>query len=121
MNRGEIPVYREISTGNRHTSVFRGEEKAAGRYRITSATLEEDRTFAEIPFQEGPVLEAGVNGVYVEDLLCICLDRLKGYQTGICPPPDNDEAIKCLQQALEALDRRTRNREASGVEGKDET
>jgi hypothetical protein len=113
----QIPLYREISLRNRHTSVFRGEELAAGRYRITAADLEDNRTFAEASFQEGPVLEAGVNGIFVEDLLCICLDRLKGYQTGKFPSPDNDEAIRCLEQALEALDRRTRERERRGVEG----
>ena len=68
-------------------------------------------------FQNGPIAEAGVNGVTHEDLLEILCDRLRGFQSGPYACADNAEALACLTQAQTALQRRTKERVARGVEG----
>lgn len=68
-------------------------------------------------FQRGPIKEAGVNGITQEVLLAVLLDRLRGFQAGPYACAENDAAITHLECALEALNARTRAREARGVEG----
>ena len=68
-------------------------------------------------FQNGPIAEAGVNGVTHEALLAILCDRLRGFQSGPYASADNAEALACMEQAQRALQRRTLARMARGVEG----
>lgn len=71
----------------------------------------------EISFQNGPILEAGVNGLTHEALLAILCDRLRGFQAGPYASDDNGEALAHMEQAQAALQRRTKARMARGVEG----
>lgn len=76
-----------------------------------------DHRAAVVQFQEGPVKEHGVNGVQVEDVLEVCLERLRRLNQ---PPHAGREtalAITKLEEAVMWLDKRTRDREARGVEG----
>lgn len=75
--------------------------------------------FALIHFQEGPVQANGINGCQVEDLLLICIDRLTSFQAGPYPCDENSKALALCQAALSALNRRTADRAARGVEGRD--
>ncbi len=68
-------------------------------------------------FQDGPIKEAGRNGVTDEALLAIVLDRLKGFQTSGCACQENEFAIMHLKSALQFLHDRTMGRIARGVEG----
>lgn len=82
----------------------------------------EDRTghsqrTTRISFQNGPIKEAGVNGISGEALLAIVIDRLRSFQAGPFACDDNAEALACIQTGLELLQRRTRQRLARGVEG----
>lgn len=70
-----------------------------------------------ISFQNGPIAEAGVNGVTHEALLAILCDRMRGFQAGPYHSADNAEALACMEQAQAALQRRTKARMARGVEG----
>lgn len=70
-----------------------------------------------IPFQNGPIQEAGLNGLTQEALLAIVIDRLRSFQAGPFPSNDNAFALEHTQYALEFLQRRTRERLARGVEG----
>ena len=70
-----------------------------------------------ITFQNGPIAEAGVNGVTHEVLLAILCDRMRGFQAGPYHSADNAEALACMEQAQAALQRRTKARMARGVEG----
>jgi hypothetical protein len=79
---------------------------------------EEDCSF--ILFQNGPIQEAGVNGISNEALLAIVIDRLRSFQAGPFACDDNDEALEHCESALYHLIRRTRERLARGVEGKTE-
>jgi hypothetical protein len=75
---------------------------------------------ATVRFQRGPVKEAGVNGVFVEDLLRIALAQIEKYQTaeaGRYSCGENAEAMAHVMRALDALDARTKKREACGALG----
>lgn len=68
-------------------------------------------------FQNGPVKEAGVNGITHEALIAILIDRLHGFQNGPYASSDNYDALMHLHGAQNALQRRTLARIARGVEG----
>lgn len=72
-----------------------------------------------ILFQNGPVPTNGVNGITQEVLLAISADRLRCFQAGPFASADNAEALEHIEQALECLHRRTRNRLSRDVEGKE--
>ena len=70
-----------------------------------------------ILFQNGPIAEAGVNGITQEALLAICIDRLECFQRGQYACVWNDMALDHLRQAQDRLRERTRSRMERGVEG----
>lgn len=70
-----------------------------------------------IAFQNGPIKEAGVNGVTQEVLLAICIDRLRSFQAGPFACRENALALTKLEEGLMWLNKRTRDRIARDVEG----
>lgn len=71
----------------------------------------------DIHFQNGPIAEAGVNGITHEALLAILIDRMECFQAGPFANGYNGQALLHLQAAQQALLDRTRERMARGVEG----
>jgi hypothetical protein len=71
----------------------------------------------EILFQNGAIKEAGVNGVTQEALLAIIIDRLSAFTKGPYPSDETARALDHCHQALDALQARTKERMARGVEG----
>lgn len=72
---------------------------------------------AEIHFQEGPIKEAGVNGVMNEDLIAMVICRLEHFNQSEFKCRENAMAITKLEEALLWLRKRTMGRESRGVEG----
>ena len=70
-----------------------------------------------IDFQNGPIAEAGVNGITMEALLAIVIDRLRSFQAGPYASPENAQALLFCKAALAQLHFRTKGRLARGVEG----
>jgi hypothetical protein len=70
-----------------------------------------------ISFQNGPIKEAGFNGISQEALLAIIIDRLQSFQTGPYACRDNAVALTKCEEALMWLQRRTQDRLRRGVEG----
>lgn len=70
-----------------------------------------------IPFQNGPIKDAGLNGVTQEVLLAILIDRLKAFANGRFSSRETALALTKLQEALFWLQWRTRSRIERGVEG----
>ncbi len=70
-----------------------------------------------IDFQNGPILEAGVNGISGEALIAVVIDRLRSFQAGPYACRDNAVALTKLEEAMMWLQKRTRDRLARGVEG----
>lgn len=70
-----------------------------------------------IMFQNGPIAEAGVNGITHEVLLAILADRLRGFQAGPYACRENALALTKIEEAQMWLQKRTRDRMSRGVEG----
>jgi hypothetical protein len=92
----------------------------------------EARQELPINYQEGPIKDVfmDANGFTTEAFLAIQIDRMMGFQYARLPDgsfdlntpgkfacQENDEALNHLRLALEALQRRTKQRLARGVEG----
>lgn len=89
---------------------------ACHRYAITLP----DGTFYNVRFQNGPINEAGVNGLTHEALLAILIDRLQCFQKGPYACRENALALTKLDEALLWLCKRTLDRIQRGVEGTSE-
>jgi len=71
----------------------------------------------KVDFQEGPIKEAGVNGVMNEDLIAMVICRLEAFNQSDFRCRENSMAITKLEEALLWLRKRTIGRENRGVEG----
>jgi hypothetical protein len=70
-----------------------------------------------ILFQNGPLAEAGVNGLTHEVLLAIVADRLRSFQKGPYSCKANACALTHIEEAQHWLQQRTIERMRRGVEG----
>lgn len=84
---------------------------------VTRRRIPVEESHVVLRFQNGPIGEAGVNGISQEALLAIVEDRLVGFQSGQYATADNAEALDHVRKAMECLHRRTKERMARGVEG----
>lgn len=113
---------RDVEIGfKKYTKVVCSDEPAIGNkasheYQILSKDGEE--CYGTVTFQNGPVKEFGVNGCHNEDMIAIVIDRLEGFQSGEFRCRENAIAITKLEEALLWLNKRTNDRIARGVEGK---
>jgi hypothetical protein len=71
---------------------------------------------AELSFQNGNP-EDGLNGITIEVLLAIAIDRLQCLQAGDFSCRENANAITKLEEAMHWLQHRTNDRLQRGVEG----
>jgi hypothetical protein len=75
----------------------------------------------EITWQDGPLGRGDdriePNGAFVEGVIAAAIDRLEYYNAGKFRCRENSLAITKLQEALQWLDWRTRDRETRDVEG----
>lgn len=90
-----------------------GHGGACHSYKISGGNLEP----IEIDFQNGPIAEAGINGVTQEALLSIVADRLRGFQSGPYACKANACALTHIEEAMHWLQQRTIERMRRGVEG----
>ncbi len=121
------------NVANEHITVEAVDERGSGnanhRYDLTgfdtegnpSATAPDGfkAAFSRIPlvFQNGPVMEAGINGITNEALLAVVIDRMQGFQSGPYACRENALALTKLEEAMHWMRARTRRREADGTEG----
>ena len=110
---GACHKYAVLRVGN---YVFKDTEDL---YKSVMAVVYEEHDLVTVEFQNGPINSDGngVNGVQIEDLTAINIDRLEGFQSGPYACQDNAEALEHFRKALECLQRRTKARIARGVEG----
>ena len=86
----------------------------------SNSDREEDTTGPRrltVLFQNGPIKEAGVNGVTHEALIAIVIDRLRSFQAGPFACRENAIALTHFEEGLMWLQRRTVARIKRGVEG----
>lgn len=87
---------------------------AGADYNDTTINIHE---LGHVHFQEGPIKEAGVNGVNNEDLIAMIICRLEHFNQSEFRCRENSMAITKLEEALLWLRKRTMAREQRGVEG----
>ena len=75
------------------------------------------KILGKISFQNGAILESGVNGLQGEDLIAICIDRLQHFQAGKFACRENAIALTKFQEGLMWLESRTNRRTVAGTEG----
>lgn len=80
-------------------------------------TGKHNQLIEQVSFQEGPIKEAGVNGVMNEDLIAMVITRLEYFNQSEFKCRENSMAITKLEEALLWLRKRTMGREQRGVEG----
>lgn len=96
-----------------------GQGGANHRYEIAlSAAPNPDRIWG-VDFQNGPIKEAGFNGLSQESLLVVVIDRLRSFQAGPYACRENALALTYCEEALMWLQKRTLDRMKRGVEGTD--
>jgi hypothetical protein len=120
MENKMIPVQEDLLT-SKYTKVYQEKEFtnfAPHQFQVTTCPYGvEEVVLADIHFQEGPIGEAGVNGVMNEDLLAMVLVRLRSFQDSKFSCKENAMAITKIEEALLWLRKRTMGREQKGIEG----
>lgn len=102
------------------------DDKGAGgahhKYSVVQKEIDPERgghlELGHIKFQEGAILENGVNGVTNEALLAIVGHRLECFQEGLFPSDFNKAALSGVDFSKTVLEMRTKDRKNRGVEGK---
>lgn len=91
--------------------------QGGANHQYVIQTQEDFLVKTEINFQNGPILEYGVNGISGEALAAIVIDRLRSFQAGPFACRENEKALTSFEEGLMWLQKRTRDRLARGVEG----
>lgn len=89
-------------------------------YRVSGFNADgapEGSAYVLINFQNGPINEAGLNGLTQEALLAIVTDRLRSFQAGPFACRENALALTKIEEAQHWLQQRTLARMRRGVEG----
>ena len=106
---------------NKYTRVFHEEDytsKAPHHFEVYTDRGEPvPKLVGKVDFQEGPIKEAGVNGVMDEDLLVMIKCRLEHFNQTEFRCKENSMSITKIEEALLWLRKRTMDREDRGVEG----
>lgn len=83
----------------------------------TNVSADGSESALTVLFQNGPINEAGVNGITQEVLLAIVADRLRSFQAGPFACRENALALTKIEEAQHWLQQRTIARMRRGVEG----
>ena len=78
------------------------------------------KRIATIDFHNRPVKENGINGVFIEDLLLICIDQLEHFQDSEFKCKENEDTLRHLRDALYSTRSRQYERLLRGVQGRNE-
>lgn len=112
-------LQRDLLT-TKYTKVYcedENEQKFNAPHHFVVKRAEDGEVLTKIDFQEGAIKEHGVNGCNNEDLICMVIERLEGFQNSEFRCRENAVAITKLEEALLWLRKRTVGREKRGVEG----
>lgn len=117
----EIYDHKVNPANDRLSIVAVDEPGAGGANHVYHVNLPVDAkvtdTTTVISFQNGPIAEAGINGLTQEVLLAIIADRLRSFQAGKFACRENALALTKIEEAQHWLHSRTLARMQRGVEG----
>lgn len=71
-----------------------------------------------IDIQKGAILDCGLNGVLMEELLLICIDQLEHFQASEFKCRENEDTLRHLYDALHSTRSRQYSRSLRGVQGR---
>lgn len=108
----------KVNPANDLVSIFVTDAPGAGGANHEYSVFIPGGKETRISFQNGPIAEAGINGLTQEVLLAIVIDRLRAFQAGPFACRENAIALTKIEEAQHWLQSRTRGRMARGVEGK---
>lgn len=103
--------------GANHRYEITGFDTERNPSRVDAAGYAHSYNRMIVMFQNGPIAEAGVNGITNEVLLAIVADRLRSFQAGPYACRENALALTKIEEAQHWLHHRTLARMARGVEG----
>lgn len=103
--------------GANHRYEITGFDTASNPSRMNAQGYSTRYTREVLLFQNGPIAEAGVNGITHEVLLAIVADRLRSFQAGPYACRENALALTKIEEAQHWLHHRTLARMQRGVEG----
>lgn len=83
-----------------------------------SISTREGEPIIDISIQKGPVKENGVNGIFIEDLLLICIDQIEHFQNSEFASAENEDTLRHLRDALNSTRSRQYERLLRGVQGR---
>lgn len=112
MKRYKHDLHTSNYTNLYHEKEFKNNAPHVFEVKDTNGNL-----LTSVSFQDGPIKEAGVNGVHNEDLIAMVICRLEHFNDSPFKSRDNAMAITKLEEALLWLRKRTLGRERRGVEG----
>lgn len=105
-------------TRNNCTKVYRlpktFKNNAINEYLISD---NEENILASIKFQTGASKENGINGIFMEDMISICIERLREFQKSKFKRRENAIVITKLEEALMWLNYRYDDRVNRNVDG----
>ncbi|WP_260444650.1 hypothetical protein [Listeria booriae] len=102
--------------GNLKISISMADIEPRIKEALDSFWHEIGRNGVLVKWQEGTVLDAGVNGAQVNDVLELALERLRELNKQF-PCRENAVTITKLEEAIMWQDKRTNDRIDRGVEG----
>lgn len=108
---------QEAMDGSPATSLLFNRKNECPGGALCTANAHPHGTFGEIKWQLGPVNEVGINGTTIEDVIEVCIARLRGFQAGPFANRENALAITAFEEGRNWLLQRTRARQEQGVEG----
>lgn len=110
----------DMEFGTLHTKINKGTVvfNAPNSYEIEHRTS--GATAAIVKFQKGPVQEEGLNGIFMEDLILICIDQLEHFQNSEFACQENEDTLRHLRDALHSIRSRQYDRTLRGVQGRNE-
>ena len=71
-----------------------------------------------VPIQKGAVSDNGLNGIFIEDLLLICIDQLEHFQNSSFACQENEDTLRHLRDALHSTRSRQYERSLRNVQGR---
>jgi hypothetical protein len=114
-----MELVKNVLTTTNYTEIYKVENmefNAPHGYIIKDK--DNKKNICSISFQKGPVKEVdSINGIFMEDLISIVIDRLESFQNSEFRCRENAIAITKLEESLMWLRKRTLDRQARGVQG----
>lgn len=107
----------QINPANDRITIAVVDEPGAGGANHEYVVEIDGKVRLGLNFQNGPIAEAGVNGLTHEALLAIVADRLECFQRGPYACDENAKALAAINEAQQILQSRTQRRMAAGIEG----